>query len=189
MFFVLDIYPSSYQEWQPGECILGFMDVLHGSIGELQYLGRSATQLSQSGIFFYDHFYQLLDKGNTHGVLKKLGLPAWNTIDWPIPQGVVAESYRAKLFAEVQHSLRPGIAAKICKINICMPITVFVDLFNHLKIKVCKTMLTYKADGTEHIVNFLDDGWDKRTSNSVYCEVVLSLIQLKYILVSSSKAS
>ena len=148
VFSVLDIYPSSYQEWQPGECILGFMDVLHGSIGELQYSGRSATQLSQSGIFFYDHFYQLLDKGNTHGVLKKLGLPAWNTIDWPIPQGVVAESYRAKLFAEVQHSLRPGIAAKICKINICMPITVFVDLFSHLKIKVCKTMLTYKANGT-----------------------------------------
>ena len=98
----------------------------------------------------------------------------------------MAESYRAKLFAEVQHSLRPGIAAKICKINICMPITVFVDLFNHLEIKVCKTMLTYKADGIEHVVNFLDDGWDKRTSNSMYCEVVLSSIQLKYMIGSQN---
>ena len=122
MFSVLDIYPSSYQEWQPGECILGFMDVLHGSIGELQYSGRSATQLSQSGIFFYDHFYQLLDKGNTHGVLKKLGLPAWNTIDWPIPQGVVAKAIEPSCLLKYNTLHDQGLQQKYARSTFACPL-------------------------------------------------------------------
>ena len=70
-YFISNLYPSSYETWQNIDCILGFIDVLHGLIGEQQNQGRCATELAQSGIFFIDHFYQLLDNANTHGVLRK----------------------------------------------------------------------------------------------------------------------
>ena len=97
-----DLYPSSYEEWQLVKCILGFLDVLHVAIGELQYQCRSGNQLVETCIFFYDHFYKFLDRANTHNVLKRIDLPPWNLIDWPVPPHSVTMTCRAKLFIEVQ---------------------------------------------------------------------------------------
>lgn len=183
---ITDIYPSSYEEWQPVECILGFMDVLHGSIGELQYAGRRSIQLAEAGIFFYDHYYQLLDKENSHGALQEESLPTWGSLDWPIPHGSITESYRAKLFAEVARSLKPGSVTRIVKISICMPIGVFVELFSKLQIKVSKTMLSFKVREEDELQGFLDAGWDRSNSQHVICEVNHKSISIKYMIASQN---
>lgn len=168
------------------ECILGFFNVIHGTVGELQYKGRSVRDLAKAGIFFYDHFYQLLDHAHSYGILQRQDFLEWNIIDWPIPDGSIIEAYRAKLYAEVQHSLKPNIATRIVKITIFMPINVFVDIFQEFSIKVCKTMFTFKAKACDDIPKFLDDGWNKIMANSVYCEVVHDTINLKYMFASQN---
>lgn len=49
-----------------------------------------------------------------------------------------------------------------------------------LPIKVCKTMLTFKAKGDDSISNFLDVAWDRIISSNVYCEVIYNSLQLNY---------
>ena len=114
---------------------------IHGVVGELQYKGRSVRDLAKAGIFFYDHFYQLLDHAHSYGILQRQDFLEWNIIDWPVPDGSIIEAYRAKLYAEVQHSLKPNIATRIVKITIFMPINVFVDIFQEFSIKVVRLCL------------------------------------------------
>ena len=83
------------------ECILGFFNVIHGAVGELQYKGRSVRDLAKAGIFFYDHFYQLLDHAHSYGILQRQDFLEWNIKDWLVLDGSIIEAYRAKLFAEV----------------------------------------------------------------------------------------
>ena len=107
-------------------------------------------------------------------------------MDWPHPHFSVTEAYRAKLFKEVQKALRPNIATRIIKISLCMPLTVFVDLFNTFLVKVSKTMFTVKATSLACMPQFLDKGWDKKTCSSVFCEVVQPSMQLKYMVASQN---
>ena len=119
-------------------------------------------------------------------MLRKQDLPAWNSGDWPHPHFSVTEAYRAKLFKEVQKALRSNIATRIIKISLCMPLTVFVDLFNTFPVKVSKTMFTVKATSLACMPQFLDKGWDKKTCSSVFCEVVQPSMQLKYMVASQN---
>ena len=135
-------------------------------------------------IFFYDHFYQLLDHAHSYGILQRQDFFKWSTIDWPIPDGSIIEAYRAKLYAEVQHSLKPNIAIRIVQIIVFMLVNVFVDIFQEYPIKVCKTMFSFKAKGCNNIPKFLDDGWANIMANTMYCEVVHDTINLKYMFAS-----
>ena len=51
LFCFSDLYPSSYEEWQPMERIIGLIDVLHKTIEDLHYARRLASQLAQIGIY------------------------------------------------------------------------------------------------------------------------------------------
>ena len=111
------------------ECLIGIFNIIHSHIGQLQYDGRSGQMLTNTGIFFYDHFYRLHDNKNSKGSLHKISLQSdWNYMDWPIPDTSVLESVKSKLYKDVQRSLRGSIATKIVKIVMFMPITVFVRL-------------------------------------------------------------
>ena len=68
------LHPSSYEEWQPTECIIGIISVMHAPIGQLQYEGRSTRNLVVADIFFYDYIYILTDRNNTTGYLEELPL-------------------------------------------------------------------------------------------------------------------
>ena len=118
---------------------------------------------------------------HSYGILQRQDITLWNTIDWLIHDGSIIESYRARLFVGVQHSLRPNIATRIVEITMFMHVNVFVDTFQDYPIKVCKTMFTFREKGCEQILKFLDYGWDKIMSNTMYCEVVHNTMSLKYI--------
>ena len=119
------------------------MNVLHAQIGQSQYEGRSPKSLADAGIFFYDHFYHLLDKKKTKGSIEKVSLQAeWSYIDWPIPDYASIESVKCKLFRDVQKSLCGAIPTWIVKIILFMPLTVFVELFCRCRIKISRTTLS-----------------------------------------------
>ncbi|MCO5612822.1 hypothetical protein L7F22_067093 [Adiantum nelumboides] len=86
------IYPSSYEEWEPIECIIGLFFVVLVHIDSQQYTNRTSKSLANEDIFFYDYFYQL-QVGNKKSKLVKLALPTdWNTVDWPVPEGTMVEA-------------------------------------------------------------------------------------------------
>ena len=179
----VDVYPSSYEEWEPVECILGIFNVVHAHIGQCQYDGRSGQVLANSGIYFYDHFYHLLDRSHSKGTLEKLPLQAdWNYMDWPIPDTLVIESARSKAYKDVQRSLRGTIATKIVKVVMYMPITVFVELFSAVDIKIAKTMLICRNMDSDMSSKLLDEGWHYKEIDNIHCGIVLETLVAKYMI-------
>ncbi|MCO5560447.1 hypothetical protein L7F22_014062 [Adiantum nelumboides] len=68
------VYPSSYEEWELVDCIIGLFFAAHTHIGSLQYFGRTSKSLADEDIFLYDYFYQLWS-GNKKDTLVKVPLP------------------------------------------------------------------------------------------------------------------
>ena len=110
------------------ECIIGLMNVYHAFIGTQQYKGRTSSQLAGAGVFFFDHFYDL---GLDHSCQKlvKIEVPEFASSEWPLPSTDISETFRLKLFQEVQKALKGNIATRQVKIKVCMPINVFIDFF------------------------------------------------------------
>ena len=181
------LYPSSYEEWQPVECIIGILNVVHSHIGQLQYEGRSPKSLADAGIFFYDNFYYLLDKHKTKGRLQELPLHTeWNFLDWPILDQFSMESVKCKLFKDIQKSLRGSIPTRVVKIILYMPITVFVELFHCCQVKITKTMLSCRNPDTLFLQNLLDDGWSKRVHENIHCHIALQTVNVKYMIATQT---
>ena len=138
------LYPSNLEDWQPMECIVDLIDVLHSSIGEQMYKGRTGWSLAENGVFFYDHFYVVPSTPLCHGSITKIALPDFRSEEWPLPSQITSESYRCKIFSEIQKCLRTNIASKQCRISLFMPLDVFVDFFSHVEVRRCKTMFSVK---------------------------------------------
>ena len=114
--FVLfaDLYPSSYEEWQPIQSIVGIINCIHSFIGEQQYEGRKHGDLAKVGIFFYDHFYNV-SPSLENCTLHKLPLPSFLSTEWHSPCSNVSESFRCKLLHEVQKALKPNNPTRLCQ--------------------------------------------------------------------------
>ena len=182
-----DVYPSSYDEWQSIECVIGIINVYHAFIGEQQYQGRTHRQLAESGVFFYDYFYDL---GPDHsiGTLRPLNLPTFTSDEWPLPSADISEMFRLKLFTEVQRCLKPNVAARQAKIKICMPINVFIDFFalGDSPIDLKLTMLKCTNIDSNTMLEFLDKDWDLKSSNGIQCKVDPTSVNVKYMIKSQN---
>lgn len=181
VLFFVDLYPSSYEEWQPVKSIVGVINTIHAFIGEQQYHGRLHSELARSGIFFYDHFYNI-NRSLTQGELEYLPLPSFISTEWPLPSSNISEAFRCKLFNEVQKGLKPNNPSRFVKIKVSMPIDVFVDFFASCPIAPKNTMLVCKNMETDIILEFLDKGWDKKSSNNIICEVDSKTVSVKYMI-------
>ena len=180
---VSDIYPSSYEEWQPIECIVGVIHVLHGHVGKLQYEGRNGGSLADEGLFFYDHFYQLQDRCNTKGYLQALPLEAEkNRLAWPVPDCFAMEAIYSKLYRDVQRSLRPTIPTKLVRIMLSVPINSFVEVFGDFDVRTTKTMLASRRMDKELLAKLLRNQWFMRQVGNVHCHIVLDTIVAKYMI-------
>ena len=181
--YFTDVYPSSYEEWQSVECILGLMNVFHAFIGAQQYKGRTNTQLAAAGVFFYDHFYEVdFDQGV--GKLVSLGVPEFISNEWPLPSSDISEGFRLKLFQEVQKALKGNIATRLVKIKVCMPLCVFVDFFalSDRPVKLNNTMLVCKNVDASTMLEVLDKGWDIKNQGGITCRVHTESINVKYMI-------
>ena len=176
--FNADIYPSNQVDWQPIESIIGVFHVYHAYVGEQIFQGHTHGGLAKRGIFFYDMFYSepILPAG--WGRLSPLTLT--NFKEWAVPATITSESYRVKLYKEIQKSLKATTATKNVRITIFMPIEVFVEFFSDEEVRTTPTMFICKS---EKALNFLDDGWDSMQTggvisilqkHSIVCKLVIS---------------
>ncbi|KAI5056110.1 hypothetical protein GOP47_0029631 [Adiantum capillus-veneris] len=178
------VYPSSYEQWEPVECIIGLFHVVHAHIGSLQYSRRSSKRLADEGIFFYDHFYQL-SSGNKNGMLVKVPLPTdWNTVDWPVPKETMVEAMQIKLYKDIQRSLRSSIPTKLVRIANFCPVALFIELFHSYNIQVTKTMFMCKSFQQSSCDKLLDKGWYAKEEIGLRCEVALDTLVVKYMIAS-----
>ena len=153
---IADIYPSNRIDWQPVECIVGIFDSFHAFIGEQMYRGRSHRELARNGIFFFDMSYiepKMISAG--WGLVMALPLPFFDSKDWALPAAAeTSESYRSRLFQDIQKSLKYSIATKTVRLTLFMPTEVFVDFFSDEQIRSTTTMFICKS---ESCLDFLDD--------------------------------
>ena len=149
------------------------------------YKGRKHGALAKVGIFFYDHFYHVnprLESCKLH----KIPLPSFLSTDWDLPCSNVSESFRCKLFHEVQKGLKPNNPARNVKLKVNMPIEIFVDFFACCPIAAKNTMLVCKNMDQETILQFLDEGWNKKYSDNILCEIDPWSVSAKYMIKSQN---
>ena len=161
-------------------------DCFHGSIGEQIYKDRSKSNLAENGIFFYDHFYYVPNKRQTYGNVEKIPLPKFDSHDWSLPSQGTSEAYRCKIFTEVQKCMKPNVASTQSRVNIYMPIEVFVDFFSSSTLRVTKTMIKVENIEINTMLHCVDKGWDTKQDREVICKVQLSSISCKYIIPSQN---
>ena len=157
-------------------------DCLHGSIGEQIYKDRSKSKLAESGVFFYDHFYYIPTTRHKYGMVEKIPLPDFDSKDWPLPSQSTSEAYRCRIFTEIQKCMKPNIASTQSRVNIFMPIEVFVDFFSSSRLRVTKAMIKLVNIDTKTMLQCVDKGWDSREDNEVICMVQHSSISIKYMI-------
>ncbi len=168
------------------ECISGIVNVIHSHIGLLQYEGRTSKSLADAGVFFYDHFYKL-GKNLGSGSLVRVPLEAdWTSIDWPVPDALILEAVKSKLFKDIQRCLRPTVPTKIVKISMFLPLTVFVEVFCSQQVRITKSMLLCKALPNEFCESLLDPGWHTKEADGILSEVCFSSLIGKYMIASQS---
>ena len=180
-----NLYPSSYEEWQPVQSIVGLINCVHAFVGEQQYKGRRHGDLAKLGIFFYDYYY-LVSPSLENCTLHKVPLPSFLSIEWPLPCSNISESFRCKLFHEVQKGLKPNNRARYVTVKVNMPIEEFVDFFACCPISSKNTMLVCRNMDQETILQFLDEGWNRKHSNSILCEVDPGSVFAKYMIKSQN---
>lgn len=180
------MYPSNVEDWEPLECIIGTLEVNHSFIGEQIYKGRKGKSLAENGIFFYDHKYKVPRRGNTLGELEFSPLPDFYSPEWTSPSQGTIESYRNKIFSELQRCQKSNIACKQCRVSLFMPPEVFVHLMKDKEVHRARTMFSVKA-GQEHTtLEFLHAGWDEKIENDVHCRIHKDTISIKYMICSQN---
>lgn len=186
MQFLLDLYPSNFEEWQSLESIVDVLDCFHGSIGEQIYKGRSKSTLAENGVFFYDHFYYIPKNRQRYGMVEKIPLPDFDSLEWPLPSQSTSEAYRCRIFTEVQKCLKPNVASTQSRVNIFMPIEVFVDFFSSSTLRMTKTMIKIENMESNTMLQCVDKGWDTKEEMGVVCKIQHPSVCTKYIIPSQN---
>ena len=107
-------------------------------------------------------------------------------MDWLIPDTLVIESARSKAYKDVQRSLQGTIATKIVKVVMYMPITVFVELFSAVDIKIAKTMLICRNMDPDMLSKLHDEGLQYKEIDNIHCGIVLETLVTKYMISTQS---
>ena len=147
------------------------------------YRGKPHKELANSGIFFYDMSYMEPKMSSAFGQVTPLPLPSFGSKDWSLPTSQTSESFRSRLFQDIQKSLKYTIATKTVRLTLFIPVEVFVDFFYDEQIRSTTTMFICKS---ESCLDFLDDNWDRKQSQSTLCLVQKKSIICKYIIGSQN---
>ena len=169
------------EDWEPIECIIGPVEAYHSSIGQQIYKDQKGTSLAESGIFFYDHHYQVPTSLRGYGSLTELPLPGFESKNWDVPSLTILQSFKAKIYNEVQKCLKTNIASKQSRVSVFLPLEVFVYLFKQQTIRTAKTMFSITGQN-KSMLQFLKTGWDEKTTDNVQCRIDDDTVQCKYMI-------
>lgn len=165
------------------ESISGIFDAFHAFVGEQIYKGRTHRDLAENGIFFYDMHYSEPNTSFGWGSLTPLPLPSFESKHWSLPTAQTSESYRIRLYQDIQKSLKASVATKNVRLTIFMPIEVFVDFFFDEEIRTTSTMFICKSNNS---LDFLDDGWDRKNTDGFISVLQKKSLICKYIINSQN---
>lgn len=158
------LYPSNFTDWVDPQSIMGIIVVVHAEIGELTCGNRSHAELLQDSVFFYNASYIPRSSQSTFGKLIPIGLPDFNSPDWPLPDMSTTEAFR-KFFREDMHNaMRPNTGSKQTHLSWFLPIHVFIDLFAIVVADMQKTntMFVFKYVKDELTNSLMDKGWESK---------------------------
>ncbi|CAM6086143.1 unnamed protein product [Calypogeia fissa] len=157
------IYPTQCEDWQDPYSIKDLVVVVHGAIGEVTRGSRSHKDLLESGIFFYDASYVPPSSKGKLGKLIPTSSPPLDDPSWPIPDMSSSESFRARLYSDIQFAMKGSTGGRLCRLNWFMPLHIMVDLFN---VQIgdgmhhTKTMFVFKPASEALLASLMDSGWD-----------------------------
>ena len=158
------------EDWEPVDCIIGPIEAHHSSIGQQIYKGRRGSSLAESGIFFYDHQYRVPTNSRGYGTLTELPTPVLESQSWTVPSSATLQSFKAKIYNEIQKCLKTNIASRQSRVSIFMPLEMFVHFFKQQSVRAARTMFSMTGQ-SKNMLQFLNIGWDEKINNGVQCRI------------------
>ena len=67
-----------------------------------------------------------------------------------------------------------------------MPLDVFVDFFSQVQVRRSKTMFSVRTLQDQNVIEFVDEGWEKKFENGVHCRVHIDSISCKYMVATQN---
>ena len=178
-----DLYLSDFTDWMSPKSILDVIVVVHAEIGEAQHGNQSHKELLQNNVFFYNAKYipQKSEAGSSN--LKMLPLPSFDSPDWPLPDMVTTEAFRAQMRHGFWSSIKPTVGSRSTHIQWFIPIHVVVDLFLLANWHRTPTLFVFKNLNKQSFKSLMDDGWDTKItvgSDIVKCIVDQTSLVFRY---------
>lgn len=158
----------------------GIIDVIHSEIGKLQYRGRTAKELADSGIFFYDAMY-IPDTNGGMGKLEYIPLPNFqDNVWWIAVNDNIIKCFRSKLYNDVQKSLKTSTGSRNVHLSWFVPMSLFVSSFSNTEVHRTPTLFVCKNLSDDFLFKFMDKGWDIRSTADISCRIKHSSISFRY---------
>jgi len=82
------------------------------------------------GVFFFNSWYTLGNGHTQFGPLKRIPLPSFDSLDWPLFDMATSEEYRFCMRADFLSAMRSNIGSRAMNLQWFMPIHIMVDFFS-----------------------------------------------------------
>lgn len=178
-----DVFPSTCVEWQSLECFTGTFEACHVDLGKLMYAGETSSELANRGVFFFAATYVVPQRGR-FGALEPISAPAINSLEWPIPDPIIMESFQRRIFHDIQSSLKPTYGSHRIIVSLFMPLHVFIAIFKAGKFHRTPTMWISKDGTFEALDTFLKGDWTTKVAEHqgdvIKCSAVMSMVRCRY---------
>ena len=122
------------------------------------YKDRSKSNLAKNKVFFYDHLYYIPKNRHNYGRVEKIPPPNFDSLDWSLPSQSTSEAYKCRIFIKIQKCMKLNIARNQSRVNMFMPMDVFVDFFSSSKLRVTRTMIKVESMDNNTMLQCMDKG-------------------------------
>ena len=82
--------------------------------------------------------------------------------------------------------MKPNVASKQSRLNIFMPIAVFVDFFSTSTTRITKTMIVVQNIDEAIMEQCVDKGWDTKEDSGVICRIDIPTMSCKFMIPSQN---
>jgi len=89
-------------------------------------------------------------------------LPSFDSLDWPLPNIVTIEAFRARMHHGFWSSMKPTVVSWSTHIQWFIHVYVVVDLFSLTNWHWTPTLFVFKNLTEQSFKSLMDDGWDTK---------------------------
>lgn len=163
----VDLFPSYFEDWVDPASIVGLVVGMHAGVGALIHNDRTARELHDASIFFYQWVYVPPSGHRLYGDLEEIPLPGFSSPTWALPDMMTSEAFRAKLRLDFRATLKSSTGSRRSHLQVFMPFHVFVDLFTSAPSRArTPTLYTVRDISDQVFGDIMDAGWHQKTIES-----------------------